>query len=69
MRGGEFTVEPEPDSHFLSLVWREDGAIPVAMKVCDPRNDRELTRKTAQQFLMKWREVSTVEGEHPRLWS
>ena len=76
LRGGEFMVEPEPDSDFLSLVWREEGLLPVAMKVCDPRNDLELTRKTARQFLMRWREAVEPEAaalgilpERPNIWT
>ena len=62
LRGGELTVEPGPNSDLLSVLWREAGLIPVAMKICDPRNDAELARKAAREFLVRWRELVEAEG-------
>jgi hypothetical protein len=63
---GTFVVERSPDSDFLSVVWQEDGKVPVSMKICDPRDDAELGRKAAREFLVKWREAAEVRPSRPR---
>ena len=63
---GTLTIERSGDSDFLSGVWQENGIIPVAMKICDPKNDVELTRKAAREFLLLWRESTGARPPRPR---
>ena len=57
MTSGTVLIESAEGAECLRMLWVEEGVIPVAMKICDPKGDAVLTRKAAEAFVNRWRRM------------